>query len=154
MLGHRTSSQKPLSVPTSDAERIRLKQRRYTLGQYMEERADTLNRHFDYVSRYVTIFFFFTEEPDLVFLIIFCVSVMQYFLLYCQFLYGEFTGDVNSCTLYFVTPNLHPYSHIIHLYLCRSSPSYSFILLECTCFLHIIYLAFALSVLLTCRSLF
>ncbi|XP_064095704.1 E3 ubiquitin-protein ligase ubr3-like isoform X3 [Macrobrachium nipponense] len=47
VLGHRTSSQKPLSVPTSDSERIRLKQRRYTLGQYMEERADTLNRHFD-----------------------------------------------------------------------------------------------------------
>ncbi|XP_071532346.1 E3 ubiquitin-protein ligase Ubr3 isoform X3 [Panulirus ornatus] len=50
VLGHRTSSQKALSVPTSDAERIRLKQRRYTLGQYMEERADTLNRHFDYNS--------------------------------------------------------------------------------------------------------
>lgn len=50
MLGHRTSSQKPLSVPTTDAERTRLRQRRYTLGQYMEERADTLNRHFDYVS--------------------------------------------------------------------------------------------------------
>lgn len=50
MLGHRTSSQKPLSVPTTDAERGRLRQRRYTLGQYMDERADTLNRHFDYVS--------------------------------------------------------------------------------------------------------
>lgn len=50
VLGHRTSSQKPLSVPTTDAERGRLRQRRYTLGQYMEERADTLNRHFDYNS--------------------------------------------------------------------------------------------------------
>lgn len=50
VLGHRTSSQKPLSVPTSDAEKARLRQRRYTLAKYMEERADTLNRHFDYVS--------------------------------------------------------------------------------------------------------
>lgn len=50
VLGHRTSSQKPLSVPTTDQEREKLKQRRYTLGQFMEERADTLNRHFDYVS--------------------------------------------------------------------------------------------------------
>ncbi|XP_042224390.1 E3 ubiquitin-protein ligase ubr3-like [Homarus americanus] len=50
VLGHRTSSQKPLGVPTTDSERTRLKQRRYTLGQYMEERTDTLNRHFDYNS--------------------------------------------------------------------------------------------------------
>ncbi|KAK4316848.1 hypothetical protein Pmani_012025 [Petrolisthes manimaculis] len=50
VLGHRTSSQKPLSVPTTDQEREKLKQRRYTLGQFMEERADTLNRHFDYNS--------------------------------------------------------------------------------------------------------
>ncbi|KAK7077958.1 E3 ubiquitin-protein ligase ubr3 [Halocaridina rubra] len=47
VLGHRTSYQKPLSVPTTDSERAKLKQRRCTLGQFMEERADTLNRHFD-----------------------------------------------------------------------------------------------------------
>ncbi|ROT84089.1 putative E3 ubiquitin-protein ligase UBR3 isoform X1 [Penaeus vannamei] len=50
VLGHRTSQQKPFSVPTSDSERTRLKQRRFTLGQFMEERADTLNRYFDYNS--------------------------------------------------------------------------------------------------------
>ncbi|CAL4116468.1 unnamed protein product, partial [Meganyctiphanes norvegica] len=47
VLGHRTTSREKLVVPTTDSERTKLKQQRYTLGQYMEEKADTLMRHFD-----------------------------------------------------------------------------------------------------------
>ncbi|XP_076043889.1 ubr3 ubiquitin ligase [Oratosquilla oratoria] len=47
VVGHRTTSKEPLFVPTNDAERNRLKLHRRTLGQYMEERADTFNRYFD-----------------------------------------------------------------------------------------------------------
>lgn len=47
VLGHRTTSREKLAVPTTDTERTKLKQHRYTLGQYMEEKADTLMRHFD-----------------------------------------------------------------------------------------------------------